>query len=383
MQLWVSLGLTRIGSLSPVLMARRRREHMSWRQGDGDGVQGTARARKEERQGADREDADMRSVSSEPRMAAGSSSSRPKTVYTMESGASDPVASGLLRQDLPPDAFMALAAKLRRPYAIQNAVHAGTMETPSSTSSPALDSSASTRRHRSSDPEPVRASSSSKDRSRAGCRAGFRSNRTWPAGAVPGKLFAASGVLPTDGPSVPMDWANIAAVGTDAMDDAVGRDTCRPKPQKRPRALVELDDDVMETSAPSELGQGSVIAPILDLTGTDDVAFSAENARSLIVMDTAREAVPDLESGVPASSSSSSQAGSLMAPGFTGTRAPVSASTAISSQSLPAPATPACAEADLLLRIELIKQAAQGIRDGEISQEGSGTPPEAFILNSD
>eukprot|EP00439_Symbiodinium_sp_Y106_P085084 s123_g27.t1 len=161
----------------------------------------------------------------------GASSSRPITVFSANPGRSlDPHASqrlqeqaaqNLLRRALPPDAFVALASRLERPY-MQSA--SSRVAEPRQMVVPSIPSV----------PQDVEADSSGNRASRPSPGEGLAvRQRTWPAGANPGSLYASD---------------SVACLAPAAESDVVGVGLSAPKAQEaarvpNPGSVVDLTDE--------------------------------------------------------------------------------------------------------------------------------------------
>ena len=188
----------------------------------------------------------------------GASSSRPITVFSANSGRGlDPDASqrlqeqaaqNLLRRELPPDAFVALASRLERPYMQSASLR---VAEPRQMVAPGT----------SSVPQDVEADSSGSRAPHPNPGEGLAvRQRTWPAGANPGALYASASVAcsapaaDTDivgvgGASSFASTGNTGTVATCPRDVMIidGEAYLRPRPKRRPGvphpgSVVDLTD---------------------------------------------------------------------------------------------------------------------------------------------
>ncbi|CAE6932983.1 unnamed protein product [Symbiodinium sp. CCMP2592] len=280
------------------------------------------------RQRPEDEDSESRAeLASGSQYAAASASAnrgRPRTVFTMTAGEPDETADRLLRQELPPDAFMALASRMGRAYARR-------AETPALPASHEDSGEAEE-----DDPH----------------------HRTWPVGARQGTLFAADSVS-----------SSVLAVGHAEPNTVAhrphdqGEPRLQPKAKKRPLSLVQLDNQhhTARTQSRHQMPDGRCQPPPL-VTPEEDREIEACRDQIPTVIDINsgdEEGPPD----GPRTSADTAQGSSV-------------------NSSLAAPSTPLFLESQIILQVAVKHQAqalsSRSARDA--SADGEETPPEAFTL---
>ncbi|CAE7319382.1 Capn15, partial [Symbiodinium sp. CCMP2592] len=228
-----------------------------------------------------------------------------------------------LRRELPPDEFLALASLMGRDYA-----------TPTQTSYRGVASKWMVPRAtgvsaRAEDAAPARVASMA---------------RTWPAGALGPKMSVDASAVPPPR-ATPVTVTDSAATASEGTDDVVmvlgGVEYLRPLPKRRPQSQ-----------------RTHQLPPLISPQENAEIEASMNQG--------VRLGIADLGSMLPSASSEP------VADHITDHNAYGSSQ----ESNIQAPRTPPFLEADLLLRIELKNQAAQMIRDGELSADGSGTPPD-------